>query len=82
MKNQNGDKVSTRTLYELVDRTRKELKEDIQNLELKFDTLEAGRLSSLETKFANMEGKILATTGLIAFIISVAITLLGFFIQK
>ena len=78
----NGDKATIRELYKLVEDTRKELNTSITRLETKFDNLEAGRLSGLETKLANFEGRAYATAGGLAFIVSTAIAIAGFIIKK
>ena len=71
----NGDKVSVAQVYELVNETRKELSSSIIRLETKFDTLEAGRLSTLESKFASLEGRIFATAAVIGFVISLGVSI-------
>lgn len=78
----NGDKASLKDLYNLVGDTRKELSASILRLENKFDILEQGRLSTLETRLAGLEGKIIATTGIIAFIISTSIAIASFFLRR
>lgn len=42
-------------VYELVDKTRRELSEHILRLEGKFDLLEAGRVSRLEKELAELK---------------------------
>lgn len=78
----NGDKASLREVYKLVEDTRKELGASILRLETKFDNLEAGRLSTIETKLANIEARIFTAAAIIAFVISGAIALGGIFIQR
>ena len=68
-------------LYALVDATRKELNSSILRLETKFDNLEAGRLSSLESKFASLEARIFATAAVIGFIISLGVSIGSKFIK-
>ena len=78
----NGDKPTYKDIYNLVDETRKELSSSITRLEAKFDQLEAGRLSKLETNMAELQGKIVATTALIAFIISTGIAVASGFLRR
>ena len=77
----NGDKFSLKDIYTLIDNTRRELNTSIKTLDDKFTALEAGRLSGLETKVADMQGRMLATTGVIAFIVSIAIAVAGFLLK-
>ncbi len=51
----NGRAVTNDKLYELVNTTRLELKSDLRDLRNQFDTLEAGRLTRLETKMSDFE---------------------------
>lgn len=53
----NGKPISNDKLYDLVDRTRLELKGDIIRLETKFDTLEAGRLTRAEADISKLQVK-------------------------
>ena len=73
--------VTTKEIYELVGQTRTELLVEIKDLRADFNRLEEGRVSALEAKVADMNGRILATTGIIAFLVSVMISLIGFFIK-
>ncbi|MEK6883152.1 MAG: hypothetical protein AABY22_26235 [Nanoarchaeota archaeon] len=73
---------STKEIYELIDKKIGQVNDSIVRLETKFDTLEQGRLSNLETKVADMQGRMMATTGMIAFIISVAISLAQFLLKN
>lgn len=68
MKSGNGATLSQ--VYELVDKKIGEVNESIIRLETKFDILEAGRLSRLEGKVADLSGKMIATTAVIAFVIT------------
>ena len=77
----NGNKITTQQVYELVNETRKELNSSIVRLETKFDNLEAGRLSTLESRFASLEGRIFATAAVIGFIISLGVSLGSKFIK-
>lgn len=49
--------VSNSKIYELIDRSRLELKSDIIRLESKFDNLEAGRLTRAEQAIGKLEVK-------------------------
>ena len=77
----NGDKVTLRDLFTQIDNLRKEVTESINRLENSFNILERGKVSNLETRMASLEGKIIATTGIIAFAISVVIGILGFILR-
>ena len=77
----NGDKITTQQVYNLVNETRKELTGSILRLETKFDNLEAGRLSALESKFASLEARIFATAAVIGFIISLGVSIGSKFIK-
>ena len=77
----NGDKVTLRDLFSQIDNLRKEVTEAINRLENSFNILERGKVSNLETRMASLEGKIIATTGIIAFAISVVIGILGFILR-
>ncbi len=49
--------VSNNRIYELIDRSRIELKGDIIRLETKFDNLEAGRLTRVEQDVGRLQIK-------------------------
>ena len=76
-KNLNGNRITTQQVYELINETRKELNSSIIRLENKFDLLEAGRLLKLETKFANLQGRLT----IIAAAVSIGISILFLIIQ-
>ena len=82
----NGDKATVREVYALVQETRTELTGSITRLENKFDLLEAGRLSKLETNFANLRGEIQGKATINAVVISVIIgismLILNHFVNK
>ena len=80
MKN-NQKLITTQEIYELVERTRLELNQAILRLDDKFTVLEAGRLSALESKFASLEGRILATASIIGFIVSLGVSIGSKFIK-
>ena len=73
----NGEKFSLKDIYTLIDATRRELNSSIKTLDDKFNALEAGRLSNLETKVSDIQGRIFAVTSLLAFVISVGVAILG-----
>ena len=77
--------ITTKEIYTLVNEMRKELTNSITRLETKFDVLEAGRLSSLETKFADfkgqMQGRNAMISAIIAFIISLGFVLLNSYLK-
>jgi hypothetical protein len=69
--------VSNGSIYELVDRTRVELKGDIIRLEAKFDALEAGRLTRAEQNIGNLqvrEATLNTKVYVLVFIISSAVS--------
>ena len=74
--------LSLKDIYQLVDSTRRELNDSIKSLEDKFIALEQGRISNLETKVADMQGRIVATTAVISFVISIALGIMGFILKK
>ena len=85
----NGDKVTVRELYELVDHKVGEVNTSIQRLEGKFDALEAGRLTRLEGIVATLTAEVSAKkdqdrifVGIIAFVISTAIAIMGIIFRK
>ena len=77
----NGDKVTLRDLFTQIDNLRKEVTESINRLSNSFDILERGKVSNLETRIASLEGKIIATTSIIAFAISVGVAVLGLLLK-
>ena len=83
---ENGDKATVREVYRLLEEMRKEIAGSINRLEIKFDTLEAGRLSNLETRFATLKGNIEGRATVNATIVSVAIGIIfiivRFFLDK
>ena len=56
-KNSMDEKFSTQDIYKLVNDTRVELSTHILRLEGKFDTLEAGRVSTLEKDLAEIKAR-------------------------
>ena len=54
----NGKPPSFKDVYELVDNRTAKIDDKLQHLSDRFDNLEAGRLSHLETQLANLKGKI------------------------
>ena len=78
----NGDKATLREVYKLVEDTRKELTVSIGRLENKFDLLESGRITNLESKLANIEGRLFTGSSIIALIISIVIALISFIFKK
>ena len=84
MSNRKND-LSLKDIYQLVDSTRRELNESIRILDEKFSTLEAGRLSNLETKFADfkgeMQGRNAIISGVVAFAISIIFIIINYFLK-
>ena len=76
----NGEKATIREVYQLIDERMKGVSDTMNRLEKKFDDLEAGRLSSLETKFADLQGRLAVIAGVVSVIISVAIAVLNHFL--
>ncbi len=73
--------VSNQNIYELIDRSRLELKGDLLRLENKFDSLEAGRLtraegaiSKLEVRDATLSTKVYVLVFIISTVISAIVT--------
>ena len=77
----NGDKASVREVYNLVEEMRKELSGSILRLESKFDLLEAGRLTNLEIKFANLSGRLKIIAIVVSVITSGIFILLNHYLQ-
>lgn len=71
------DSVTIRDVYELVDAAKQSFEKAIDKLSDRFDTLESGRLSVIETKVANMEGRLM----MIPLLISISINVFFFIIQ-
>ena len=67
----NGN-ITTTQVYDLIDKKVSEVNASIIRLETKFDTLEQGRLSSLEKDFANLQGKMAIVAGVVSVVISIA----------
>lgn len=74
--------ISTSTIYDLVNQTRRELSESIIRLEGKFDLLEAGRVSSIEKQVANVQGRMAITAVAVSIFISVAIGVIPFILRR
>lgn len=69
--------LTTADVYNLVDKKVGEVNISVQRLEAKFDALESGRLSGVETKVANIEGKLM----MVPVLISIAIGIFGLIIN-
>lgn len=78
----NAEKATIREVYSLIEEMRKEITGSINRLENKFDTLEAGRLSTLETKFANLQGRMAIVAGVISVLISMVFIFLNHYLAK
>lgn len=74
--------VTSKEVYDLVESMRKEIKSDmastsshllatIQRVEMKFDTMEAGRLTRLEKDFAGLQGRLVASMFFITLIMQI-----------
>ena len=81
MKMKNSDKATYREVVKLIEDMRTEILEEVRGLRNDFNELEKGRLSNLETKIATIEARIFTGSSIIAFIISVAIAIVGFIIK-
>ena len=77
----NSDKATYREVVKLIEDMRTEILEEVRGLRNDFNELEKGRLSNLETKIATIETRIFTASSIIAFIISVAIAVIGFIIK-
>ena len=83
MMQKNGqEKATIREVYTLIEEMRKELGSSILRLETKFDALEAGRLSTLETKFADFQGEIRGRGAIIAGIIAFGVSIITIVINN
>lgn len=74
----NGDKVTVRELYQLVDNKIGQVNSSIIRLENKFDNLESGRLAAIEQRQASIEGKMT----IIPILISIAIGIFSFLLNQ
>jgi F0F1-type ATP synthase assembly protein I len=64
-------------IYELIDRTRLELKSDIIRLESKFDALEAGRLTRLEDRVQKQDISVSTAATKLAILGFIAASVVG-----
>ena len=69
----NSDNVTFREIYELIDKKMEKVNNSIENLTDKFDSLESGRLSSVEKDVASMKGQAM----MVPLFITIAVN--GFF---
>ena len=76
-----NDRITTSQIYDLVDKKISEVNASLVRLETKFDTLEAERLSVLETNFANLQGRMAIIAGVISLITSALLGLAARFIK-
>lgn len=74
-----SEKAGIREVYDLVEREIGKVNATVLRLENKFDTLEAGRLSNLETKFADFKGEVTGRNAVIAGVVAFIISL-GFIV--
>ena len=74
--------VTLEKVYTLVDQKIGIVNESVLRLETKFDNLEQGRLSHLETSVAELQAKVLTAAGMIAFLISVTIAAITIILRK
>lgn len=58
MTDANGSRPTFRDLYELMDERTHDIDNKIQHLSNRFDSLEAGRVSRLETQLADLKGRL------------------------
>ena len=73
-----------RDLYQLVGETRTELLLEIKDLRADFNRLEEGRVTRLETKVAEMEGKGEGMNKTIVYLgiaVSIVVSLIGLFLK-
>ena len=77
----NGTSANIREVYQLVSEMRKELSDSISRLENKFDALEAGRLTSLENRFANLQGKMSIVAGVVSFLVSLFFVIVNIYLK-
>lgn len=69
--------VSIREVYQLVDTKVEKVNQSLLRLEGKFDSLESGRLSTLEANVANMQGKLM----MIPILISIGFNIFFFVVD-
>lgn len=77
MRKDKNESVTIRDVYELVDAAKTSFEKSIDKLSDRFNTLESGRLSALETKTANIEGRLM----MIPLLITIAINVFFFVIE-
>ena len=75
------DQISYREVIKIVSEMRVELLNEVKGLREDFRTLEEGRLTRLENRVTSTEARIFTATTIIAFLISVAISIAGFFVK-
>lgn len=73
----NSDSVSIREVYTLIDSAAEKIMTSMLRLEGKLDSLESGRLSTIERKLANFEGRMM----MIPLIITIAMNVFFFIVQ-
>lgn len=73
----NGEKVTIREVYQLIDSKVGAIDRSLERLESKFDVLESGRLSNLEKEVANITGRIM----IIPILVSIAISVFSFVVN-
>ena len=76
-KTNNNGSVTIREVYELIDKRMEKVDNSINKLTDAFDTLESGRLSSVEKQVANMEGRAM----MVPFLVSSGISVFFFFMN-
>lgn len=77
-----NNKISYPEVYKLIDGMRIEILNEVRGLREDFNTLERGRVSALETKIANIEGRLAVYAIVISTVISIAIALAGFLFKR
>ena len=80
--NMSRNQITTKEVYELVEKTRTELLGEVKSLRTDFMTMEAGRLSKLEKEFAEMKGADKVRVGMVSGIVSTVIGITLFLIGK
>ncbi len=74
--------VTIRELYTLIDSTKREIMRTIERVEVKFDTMEAGRLTAAEKEIANMQGRMMMVPSIISIAISIFFFLINYIITR
>ncbi len=73
-----SDKITYKTLYELIDSKMDKVNNSIKDLTNKFEMLEAGRLSAVEKQVANIEGRAMMIPLLVSIGLGLFFTIINY----